>query len=151
MKTIFESAIARGGYDLTVMLRRIDSYHIEGKLTDEERDELYAAARAGAQTSDSVAVMIKLQELDRRVKALEDKAKTEENPGESEGEGEGETVVTYPDYVAGKWYYNGDIVMYNGTAYKCIAPDKNEETGAEAVVCTWSPDEYPAYWEQVAE
>ena len=48
MKTIFENVIERGGYDLTGLLNRIDSYHVMGKLTDEERDELYAKARAGA-------------------------------------------------------------------------------------------------------
>lgn len=28
-----------------------------------------------------------------------------------------------------------------GSVYTCIAP--------AGVVCTWSPDEYPAYWEKV--
>ena len=46
MKTIFENVIERGGYDLTGLLNRIDSYHVMGKLTDAERDELYAKARA---------------------------------------------------------------------------------------------------------
>ena len=45
MKQIFENIIKRGGYDLTRLLKKIDSYHIEGKLTDAERDELYAQAR----------------------------------------------------------------------------------------------------------
>lgn len=48
MKTIFESVIARGDYDLTGLLNKIDSYHVMGRLTDSERDELYAKARAGA-------------------------------------------------------------------------------------------------------
>ena len=45
-KGIFEQVIIRGGYDLTAMLARIDEYHIEGKLDDDERDALYAEARA---------------------------------------------------------------------------------------------------------
>ena len=48
MKTIFESVIARGDYNLTDLLGKIDSYHVMGRLTDAERDELYAKARAGA-------------------------------------------------------------------------------------------------------
>ena len=49
MRTIFEQVIARGDYDLTAMLQNIDRYHIEGKLTDEDREALYALAREGAQ------------------------------------------------------------------------------------------------------
>lgn len=49
MRTIFEQVIARGDYDLTAMLQNIDRYHIEGKLTDEDRESLYALAREGAQ------------------------------------------------------------------------------------------------------
>ena len=48
MKKLFENVIARGGDDLGVMLKKIDSYHIEGKLTDAEKDELYEKARARA-------------------------------------------------------------------------------------------------------
>ena len=133
MKSIFESVIKRGGYDLAGLLKRIDAYHIEGKLTDEERDELYAAARGGAQTGDSVIVLAKLQELDERVKALEDKAVT---GGETGGDAE-----EYPEYIAGKWYYAGDKITFGGEAYECCAPDGQ--------VCTWSPVEYPAYWNKV--
>lgn len=35
-KGIFEQVIARGGFDLTAMLARIDEYHIGGKLSDGE-------------------------------------------------------------------------------------------------------------------
>ena len=45
MKNVFKTVIEKGGYDLTILLKKIDSYHIEGKLTDEERDELYSFAR----------------------------------------------------------------------------------------------------------
>ena len=34
MKAIFENVIRRGGYDLTGLLKNIDRYHVEGKLTD---------------------------------------------------------------------------------------------------------------------
>lgn len=44
MKNIFKSVIARGGYNLSALLKKIDVYHIEGKLTDSERDELRAYA-----------------------------------------------------------------------------------------------------------
>lgn len=129
MKKLFENVIARGGYDLGVMLKKIDGYHIEGKLTDAEKDELYEKARAGADVQASVDVLAKLEELEARVRALE----------EGGASGGGETGDTVAAYVPGKWYYAGDRVTFEGKKYVCSAPDK--------VVCVWSPGEYPAYWE----
>ena len=72
MKTIFENVIARGDYDLAGLLKKIDGYHIEGRLSDDERDELYEKARTGANPAESVDVLAKIAELERRVKALEE-------------------------------------------------------------------------------
>lgn len=130
MKKLFENVIARGGYDLGVMLKRIDSYHVEGKLTDAEKDELYEKARAGADAQPSVDVLKKLEELEARVRALE-----EGGGSDSGGRGEDEPEA----YVPGKWYYAGDRVTFEGKRYVCSAP--------KGVVCVWSPGEYPAYWE----
>ena len=57
-KGIFEQVIARGGFDLTAMLARIDEYHIEGKLDDDERDALYAVARENAKAEYDYAAEI---------------------------------------------------------------------------------------------
>lgn len=127
MKTIFENVIARGDYDLAGLLKKIDGYHIAGKLSDEERDELYEKARTSANPAESVDVLAKIAELERRVKALED------GQGGSGSEG-------VPEYEVGKWYYKDDKVMYDGKEYTCTAP--------KGVVCVWSPAEYPAYWAQ---
>ena len=133
MKKLFENVIARGGYDLGVMLKKIDSYHVEGKLTDAEKDELYAQARAGADMKSSMDVLAKLEELEARVRALEE-------GGSSTGGNEtGDTVA---EYVPGKWYYAGDRVTFEGKRYVCSAP--------KGVVCVWSPGKYPAYWEAEA-
>ena len=48
MKELFEQVIQRREYDLKSLLTCIDQYHIEGKLTDDERQELAQAAREGA-------------------------------------------------------------------------------------------------------
>ena len=124
MKSVFESVINRGGYDLTGLLKKIDSYHIEGKLTDEEKDVLYRKARGEAMPT--VDVTEKLMELEERLRKLEQ--------GEAETPGE-----AYPEYVAGKWYRNGDRICFGGKNYVCVAP--------EGTVCTWNPDEYPDYWQ----
>ena len=128
MKTIFENVIARGDYDLAGLLKKIDGYHIAGRLSDDERDELYEKARTGANPAESVDVLAKIAELERRVKALE----------EGQDSGTGSTDV--PEYEVGKWYYKDDKVMYDGKEYTCTAPD--------GIVCVWSPAEYPAYWAQ---
>lgn len=124
MKAIFESVINRGSYDLSDMLKKIDRYHIEGKLTDAEKDELYRKARGEA--APNVDVMAKLMELEDRVRKLES--------------GDAPVQDDYPEYVVGKWYYKGDKISCSGKNYVCVAPD--------GVVCTWNPDEYPAYWEE---
>lgn len=135
MKNIFESVIARGGYDLGSLLKKIDVYHIEGKLTDEEKDELYHKARGEANVINSIDIMAKLMELEDRVRKLEqDEPETEpETPDTPDTPAE-----VYPEYVPGKWYRAGDKITFGGKNYVCSAP--------EGVVCTWNPDEYPAYW-----
>lgn len=128
MKNVFKSVIAKGGYDLPDMLRKIDSYHIDGKLSDAERTELYALARGAADPAGSLNLLAKVMELEERVQRLEDS--NTEQP---------ETSQQPAEYVPGKWYYNGNKVTFEGAVYTCTAP--------EGVVCTWSPAEFPAYWE----
>lgn len=133
MKTIFEEVISRGAFDLKGLLKRIDTFNVEGKLTDEDRDELYVKARNAANVANSVDVIAKLTELEQRVLALE-------NAGADNDTSTDET--TADEYTVGKWYYNGDKVLFEGTEYVCIAP--------EGAVCTWSPKEYPAYWDKAS-
>lgn len=132
MKTIFESVINRGMFDLGGLLKKIDTFNIEGKLTDEDRNELYAKARKAANVENSVDVIAKLAEFEKRILALE-------NAGVDDDTATGDT--TADEYVVGKWYYTGDKVMFEDAEYVCIAP--------EGSVCTWSPKEYPAYWDKM--
>lgn len=130
MKTIFESIIKRGGYDLTVILRRIDEYHIEGKLTDAERDELYALARGDAKPQYDVDREI--ERLWAAVRALE--------AGVSGGDAADGADV--PEFVqpagAHDAYGTGDRVVYGGKVYESVM-DNN----------VWAPDVYPAGWREV--
>ena len=130
MKTIFEGVINRGGYDLSDLLKKIDSYHISGQLSDSDKDELYAAARGEADPSGNLDMLKKILELEDRVAALE-QGKVEQPSESVEG------------FVPGKWYRTGDRISFNGIVYVCIAP--------EGQVCTWNPAEYPAYWEADAK
>lgn len=127
MYDVIKDVINTQRYVLADMLHKIDTLWAQGDLDDDQRTELIALARDKADMAQEVNVLARLEELEQRVKALET-GSTE--PGEA-----------YPDYVAGKWYYNGDKITFEGGKYKCIAPD--------GVVCVWSPTEYPAYWELV--
>ena len=130
MYEIIKSVIQSGRYELTDMLKKVDTLWVQGDLSDDERTELTDLARSGADPSRGVDVLTKLSDLDKRVVALERAGATDPEPD-----------VEYPEYVAGKWYYEDDKITHNGQKYVCIAPD--------GVVCVWSPDEYPAYWQLV--
>ena len=127
MYDVIKDVINTRRYVLADMLHKIDTLWAQGDIDDDQRTELIALAQGNADMTQEVNVLARLEELEQRVRALET-GSTE--PGEA-----------YPDYVAGKWYYNGDKITFEGGKYKCIAPD--------GVVCVWSPTEYPTYWELV--
>lgn len=133
MYDIVKSVILSKNYELVDMLKKIDTVWVSGDLTDEQRTELIELARTNADVGNSVEIMQKLEDLDKRVTALEN----------SGGGGGTEPSDEYPEYVVGKWYYKDDKVTFEGKKYTCIAP--------EGQVCTWSPTEYPAYWQEVKQ
>ena len=129
MKTIFENVIKKGGYDLTALLNKIDTYHIEGKISDEERDELYALARANP-----IAQYDYKGEIDRLWVAIRELQK-----GNTVGTG-GTTASEWRQPTgAHDAYMKGDIMLYtDGKIYKSLI-DNN----------VWSLDVYPDGWELV--
>lgn len=138
MYDVVMNVIKSKNYELKDILTKIDTLWVQGSITEEERAELIALARQNAEVQQSIDVMRKLEEFDKRLKVAEDAIK--EIKGEAPEGGEGESgEVTYPEYVPGNFYYNGDKITVDGKNYKCIAP--------VGVVCVWSPSEYPAYWE----
>lgn len=125
MRTIFEQVISRGDYDLTAMLQNIDRYHIEGKLTNEDREALYALAREGAQPVYDYAAEI--EAIWAAIRELQGQAQDPEE---------------WPEFVqptgAHDAYGVGAQVTYNGQRYRCKLAN-----------CVWSPDAYPDAWELV--
>ena len=127
MYQIIKNVITRGDYDLSSMSKKITTLWVEGQITAAEHNELLSLARGGAKATNSVDFMLKLEDLEKRVRLLE-----ENKPDATED---------YPEYQSGKWYYNGDKCSFEGANYTCIAPD--------GVVCVWSPSDYPSYWGKV--
>lgn len=129
MYNLMREHLSRGGYKLREVQDKINKLWIDDRLTAEQRDELLGMAQGGAAAENEVDLVAKVAELERRVKVLE-------HGGNTEGPAE-----EYPAYVPGKWYYGGDKVTFDGAAYECMAPNSH--------VCTWSPAEYPAYWNRI--
>ena len=129
MKEMFEQVIQLGNYDLKTLLDRIDQYHIEGRLTDEERLDLIMQARKGAEPEYDYAGEINA--LWAAVRALQQNV----SPPTEEDE--------WREFVqptgAGTAYQVGDKVTFRGEKYICVLAH-----------CVWSPADYPAGWQKQA-
>ena len=129
MYNLAKKVIESKNFELSAFLKKIDVLWVQGNITDSERVELFNLARKYADVQNSIDVLNKLEDLDKRVKALE------------EAKADAPTTEVVEQYMVGKWYYNGDKVTFEGSVYECIAP--------MSYPCTWSPSEYPAYWQNV--
>ena len=131
MKTIFENVIKRGDYDLNAMLLKIDTYHIEGKLTDDEKTELYLLAQQKpTQQYDIKSEIEKLWAVIREIKS--------QLNGEA-GVGDEEEVAEFVQPSgASDAYQVGDKVIFDGDVYVSLINNN-----------VWSPISYPNGWEVV--
>lgn len=127
MKEIFEQVIHLGNYDLKTLLDRIDQYHIEGRLTDEERLDLIMQVRKGAVPEYDYAGEINA--LWAAVRTLQQNV----SPPTEEDE--------WPEFVqptgAGTAYQVGDKITFRGERYICVLAH-----------CVWSPTDYPSGWQK---
>ena len=137
-----KNLIENGNYELADILKKINTVWLKSYITEEEMEELEELAREKANTDNSIDILNKLKEIDLKMQDFDKRIIKLENAGVEEPE-EPEGEITYPAYVPGKWYYNGNTCSENGKNYICIAPSGQ--------VCVWSPSEYPAYWQEVVE
>lgn len=72
-KEIFLTLIKSGNYNLDELSVKLDKMYIEGKLTEEERDELLLLATDGAKDSAQIDLYEKIVDLEHRIVALETK------------------------------------------------------------------------------
>lgn len=133
IKGIFEQTILRGGFNLAEMLERIDLYNVEAKITDEEREALYALAREHAAPQYNYDA-----EIEAIWAAIRELQQAQEEGGGTEPTDE------WPEYVqptgAHDAYQVGDKITWNGKHYICIFAN-----------CVWSPADYPAGWQEQSE
>lgn len=144
MYEIIKNVINNTDYKLEDILYKINKMYIESFITEEDKIELDNLARQKAKSENSYAPL--QEQIDNIYEEL-DKIKEEiqEIKGEEEGETE-QPVETeeYPEYVqptgAHDAYHVGDKITYNGKKYICKLDN-----------CVWTPNAYPADWEEVIE
>ena len=140
MFDLIKEVINSKDYKLEDMLYKINKMYIEEFITEQEKTELDNLVRENADPVNSYAPLreqidnmyIKISNLENRVNALENTGGTEE-PGEEED---------YKEFVqptgAHDAYNAGKKIIYKGKKYICKIDG-----------CVWSPDAYPAAWEEV--
>lgn len=143
MKNVIRNVIATKNYELADMLKKIDTLWVQGSITEEERMELIDLARENAEIQQSIDILAKVEEHEKRLAELEELVKNLTVNKEDTEDGEEVTEESYEEYVSGRWCKNGDIFTFEGKVVKCIAP--------EGVTCVWSPADYPEYWEEYTE
>lgn len=129
MKNIFLDVINSGEYDLTHILSKIEEYHLRGKITEEESEELSALARQ--KPTSQFDIKVEIGRLWTAVRELQQGNKTETTP---------EEVADWRQPTgAHDGYVNGQRMRYtDGYIYRSIYPGVN----------VWSPDVLPSAWER---
>ena len=145
MYEIFKNVL-KGQYELVDILNKIAEYYVKGNLTKEEKEALEAEARNNANPENSyMPVKEQLDKVIDRVEILESKVNNLEGINSVEpidpSESPTESINEYPEYVqptgAHDAYRIGDKITYNNKKYICKMDG-----------CVWTPDIYPAGWEE---
>ena len=97
MQNIIDKVIESKNFELSDMLKKIDTLWVQGSINEETKKRLADKARNNANVQNSFDIIAKLEELDKRIKALEEAKAITEEPTES-----------YEEYKVGKGYYNGN-------------------------------------------
>lgn len=159
MYNIIKQVIKNGNYELSLMLKKIDTTWIQDNITEEQKNELIQLAQEKAKPENSYApLQNQIEEAFKQISSLTETVNTNTNEisalkeaieklGGTVTEPEPEPEEEYPARKqptgAHDAYYKDDKMTFtDGNKYICIAP--------EGVACVWSPVEYPTYWQLVA-
>lgn len=136
MYEIIQNVIQSGRYELSDMLKKIDTMWIQGEITEEEKTELVKLAQENADPANSYApLQEQIDQLFEKYGQLESRVTALEGGEEPEPEEWLEYVQPSGAHDA---YNTGDKVTYNGKHYICKMDG-----------CVWNPEEYPQGWEVV--
>lgn len=145
MYEIVRNVITSGQYELTDMLKKIDTIWLQGTLDGTQRTELIELARSRADPKQSYDIQKQLEtifsnlsEMGRAILELTDRVTKLEG-----GSVTPPVVDEYPQFVqptgAHDAYNTGDKMTYtDGKRYICQMDN-----------CVWGPDTYPAGWKLV--
>lgn len=141
MYNIIKQVIESKNFELTSILKKINTLWAEDELNDEQREELIALARENAKAENSYApLQNQIDTLFANIKELAQEILTLKNGGILPEE----PTEEYPEYVqptgAHDAYKVGDKITYNGKKYECLKDG-----------CVWTPDDYPLGWKLVEE
>ena len=143
MYDIIKNVIASGSYELTDILKKIDTIWLQGALTDEQRTELIDLARTSADPENSYAPIQKqidtlyanMTEMGKTILSLTDKVSKLDGGSVTLPEADEYPVWVQPTG-AHDAYKTGDKMTYtDGKRYICQMDN-----------CVWGPDTYPAGW-----
>lgn len=146
MYGIIKPVIERKDYELTSILKKINTLWAENELSDEQREELITLARENADPKNSYAslenqvnaLFVNMKEMGETILGLKKRIATLED-GEVQPE---EPEEEYPEYVQPTGghdaYKVGDKITYKGKKYECLVDG-----------CVWNPDDYPQGWKLI--
>lgn len=149
MYEIIKNVITSGRYELSDMLKKIDTIWLQGDLTDEQKEEMVSLARDKADPKNSYAdvkkqletIFINTAEMAKIIKSNTDRITKLEGGTVTPPETEEYPPYQKPQGVHDAYYRDSKMTYADGKKYICIAP--------EGVAVVWGPDEYPAYWQIV--
>lgn len=143
MYEIIKNVITSGSYELTDILKKIDTIWLQGTLTDEERTELIDLARSSADPEHSYAPL--QEQIDTLYTNMTEMGKTILSLTGRIAKLEGGSVTPPEADECPAWvqptgahdaYNTGDKMTYtDGKRYICQMDN-----------CVWGPDVYPAGW-----
>lgn len=120
---------------LEEVLKKIDIFFMENKITENERNELIEMARTNAIPENSYDTQKQFDNIFERLEKLESFHKPEQPIEPSE---------EYPEFVQPTGvhdaYKTGDKITFKGKKYICKMDN-----------CVWSPEVYPQGWEEKVE
>lgn len=154
MYDIVKTVIESGRYELSDILKKIDTIWIQGDISEEEKEELISLAQAKAKPENSYAPLQEqintafeqIKEISATVKSNAEGVSAIKEAVEKLGGAvttpEPEPEEEYPEYIqptgAHDAYNIGDKITFEDNRYECLING-----------CVWNPVEYPQGWKKL--